>query len=89
MVDPRDIKIVETAPGGASRSMSGPHLAEEEFWDEDGNRREGGPQGVASIGEDGVIDMTGMGEFQVSFFDLCKFHDISLMCRYKKLMHLL
>lgn len=68
MVDPRDIKIVETTPGGASRAMTGTHLAEEEFWDDDGNRREGATQGVASIGEDGVIDMTGMGEFQVGFF---------------------
>ena len=67
MVDPRDIKIVETTPGGASRSMTGPHLAEEEFWDDDRDGREGRPQGVASIGEDGVIDMTGMGEFQVGF----------------------
>ena len=44
--------------------MTGPHLAEEEYWDEDGGR-EGGQQGVASIGEDGAIDMTGVGEFQV------------------------
>ena len=65
MVDPRDIRIVETTPGGARRSMTGPHLAEEEYWDEDGSR-EGGQQGVASIGEDGAIDMTGVGEFQVS-----------------------
>ena len=35
MVDPRDIRIVETTPGGARRPMSGPSLAEEEtFWDE-------------------------------------------------------
>ena len=64
MVDPRDIRIVETTPGGARRSMTGPHLAEEEYWDEDGGR-EGGQKGVASIGEDGAIDMTGVGEFQV------------------------
>ena len=65
MVDPRDIRIVETTPGGARRPMSGPSLAEEEtFWDENGER-EGGQQGVASIGEDGAIDMTGVGEYQV------------------------
>ena len=63
MVDPRDIKIVETTPGGARRSMAGPHLAEEEYWSED--RREEVAQGVASIGEAGAIDMTGVGEFQV------------------------
>ena len=69
MVDPRDIRIVETTPGGARRSMTGPHLAEEEYWDEDGGR-EGGQQGVASIGEDGAIDMTGVGEFQVIFISV-------------------
>ena len=68
VVDPRDIRIVETTPGGARRSMTGPHLAEEEYWDEDGGR-EGGQKGVASIGEDGAIDMTGVGEFQVIFYN--------------------
>ena len=55
MVDPRDIRIVETTPGGARRSMTGPQLAEEEY----------SPQGVSSIGEAGAIDMTGVGEFKV------------------------
>ena len=63
VVDPRDIRIVETTPGGARRSMTGPHLAEEEYWDDNGG--DGGQQGVASIGEAGAIDMTGVGEFQV------------------------
>ena len=79
MVDPRDIKIVETTPGGASRPMTGPHLADEEFWEDDRDRREGGPQGVASIGEDGVIDMTGMGEFQVGYSKQCKWLDASVI----------
>ena len=56
MVDPRDIRIVETTPGGARRSMTGPELAEEEY----------SPQGVSSIGEAGAIDMTGVAEYQVS-----------------------
>ena len=55
MVDPRDIRIVETTPGGARRSMTGPELAEEEY----------SPQGVSSIGEAGAIDMTGVAEYQV------------------------
>ena len=57
MVDPRDIRIVETTPGGARRSMTGPQLAEEEY----------SPQGVSSIGEAGAIDMTGVGEFKVCY----------------------
>ena len=58
MVDPRDIRIVETTPGGARRSMTGPELAAEEHWD-------GGTQGVASIGEAGAIDMSGVAEYKV------------------------
>ena len=82
MVDPRDIRIVETTPGGARRPMSGPSLAEEEtFWDENGER-EGGQQGVASIGEDGAIDMTGVGEYQVGVCTLflSLYTDLMIFC---------
>ena len=65
MVDPRDIRIVETTPGGARRAMTGPGLSGDEFWN-DGSAR--GGAAVSSIAEPGAIDMTGVasGEFQVN-----------------------
>ena len=73
MVDPRDIRIVETTPGGARRSMTGPGLAQEEFWADDRDGGAGGAQGISSIGEAGAIDMTGVGEFQVGALKYVKF----------------
>ena len=70
MVDPRDIRIVETTPGGARRSMTGPELAEEEY----------SPQGVSSIGEAGAIDMTGVAEYQVSCQSTSAIVRIFLIC---------
>ena len=64
MVDPRDIKIVETTPGGGRRAMAGVAL-NEEFWNEGGSGGTSGVQGISSIGETEAMDMANM-EFQVN-----------------------
>ena len=64
VADPRNIRIVETTPGGARRPMMGPGLGQNEYLTEDRDGAVEAPR-ISSTGEAGVIDMSGAGEFQV------------------------